>query len=533
MLNNHSFLKKTGLILFLLIGTLSVFSQCIGVAPDRIVIDSVSVDAFGNVIVSWQPSNSTNIAPPNIATYTIRRIDPVTGANQDLIPNISINDTTFTIPKNFFVAPNNVAQTDIEVDEYAVYVTDTCGVGLSSLTIYPDDFHNTMLLKSTTDSCANTITLNWNPYDDFGSIANYTVFVKEDAGAFFSAGTTFDTTFTFTNVNQGSVYEFYIRATENNGFGPYTSSSNRDTVNDDFLKEPRFSYVYNVTVIDSQQVDIAFVGDTDADIDRYLIKRALDSNDLFVTVGVINSFPSMNPFQEFSDTDPDLATNERTYYYKVDVVDVCNTLKTPTNANLGKTILLKAVSDDLNGRNILNWDNYVDWAGGVDRYQIYRSIGGVWDSDPIAIIDADSPRTYVDDITRITSGNGEFCYRVQAVEGPATRLIFLGRALSESNDACVIHQPLVYIPNAFDPFSSFNPEFKPVLTFADPLAYELIIYNRWGQEIFKTNDVSEGWRGQKNGSQELVQVGVYVYKVNFQSASGEVFSKTGHVNLIR
>jgi len=208
-------------------------------------------------------------------------------------------------------------------------------------------------------------------------------------------------------------------------------------------------------------------------------------------------------------------------------------LQNPSTTNLAKTILLGVVPDDLNATNTLIWDSYIGWIGGVNNYEIYRSVGGIFEPNPIATIDVDSPRVYVDNIANITRGSGEFCYRVEANEGAAFRVGGLQAATSSSNEACTIHQPLVYIPNAFDPFSEFNPSFKPVLTFADPLAYELIIFNRKGQEVFKTNDVAEGWRGQDRNSREIAPLGVYSYQIRFTSASGEPFEKNGHVTLIR
>ena len=39
------------------------------------------------------------------------------------------------------------------------------------------------------------------------------------------------------------------------------------------------------------------------------------------------------------------------------------------------------------------------------------------------------------------------------------------------------------------------------------------VYNRWGEMIFKTNDVNEGWDGTING--KPCQVDVYVYHIEY------------------
>ena len=67
-----------------------------------------------------------------------------------------------------------------------------------------------------------------------------------------------------------------------------------------------------------------------------------------------------------------------------------------------------------------------------------------------------------------------------------------------------------HIPNAFTPNGDGNNEvFKPVLI--NYQNYELRIYNRWGELMFQTTDVNEGWDGTYNGSP--VQQGVYLYDI--------------------
>jgi gliding motility-associated-like protein len=41
----------------------------------------------------------------------------------------------------------------------------------------------------------------------------------------------------------------------------------------------------------------------------------------------------------------------------------------------------------------------------------------------------------------------------------------------------------------------------------------MVIFDRWGNQIFKTEDINEGWNGKVNGSGEEVMQDVYVYKI--------------------
>lgn len=61
--------------------------------------------------------------------------------------------------------------------------------------------------------------------------------------------------------------------------------------------------------------------------------------------------------------------------------------------------------------------------------------------------------------------------------------------------------------------------------------YQLMIFNRWGELIFETNDVKIGWDGYFNG--KLCQQDTYVWKANISFFDGRKYNKTGNVTLLR
>lgn len=68
----------------------------------------------------------------------------------------------------------------------------------------------------------------------------------------------------------------------------------------------------------------------------------------------------------------------------------------------------------------------------------------------------------------------------------------------------------LYFPNAFTPDGDgINDVFAPV--FFDLTELELIIFDRWGAEVFSTKEIGRGWDGRfRDGS--LAPTGVYVYQ---------------------
>lgn len=61
--------------------------------------------------------------------------------------------------------------------------------------------------------------------------------------------------------------------------------------------------------------------------------------------------------------------------------------------------------------------------------------------------------------------------------------------------------------------------------------YKLQIFNRWGELIFESNDLRQGWDGYYKG--KLCQQDVYVWKVDMTFNNGKTFIKTGDVTLLR
>ncbi len=94
---------------------------------------------------------------------------------------------------------------------------------------------------------------------------------------------------------------------------------------------------------------------------------------------------------------------------------------------------------------------------------------------------------------------------------------------------------LFYIPNSFTPGSggTTNNEFKPVFTSGfDRYQYELLIFNRWGEIIFRSNNPDEGWDGRYGN--KLVEQAAYVWKITYEDTFEDIQKTvTGHVTLLR
>lgn len=93
---------------------------------------------------------------------------------------------------------------------------------------------------------------------------------------------------------------------------------------------------------------------------------------------------------------------------------------------------------------------------------------------------------------------------------------------------------IYYVPNSFTPDGDdYNNTFQPVFTSGfNPNDYQMVIYNRWGEQLFATNDVKSGWDGIVKG--EFAQDGIYTWKIEFTSLENNMKQVvTGNVNLLR
>ena len=91
-----------------------------------------------------------------------------------------------------------------------------------------------------------------------------------------------------------------------------------------------------------------------------------------------------------------------------------------------------------------------------------------------------------------------------------------------------------YVPNAFTPNNDgLNDTFYPHGSGFQSEGYEFSIFDRWGNKIWNTSDVTEVWDGKVSGGSDIVQQDVYVWKVTLKQIDGTKKNYLGHVTLVR
>lgn len=89
-----------------------------------------------------------------------------------------------------------------------------------------------------------------------------------------------------------------------------------------------------------------------------------------------------------------------------------------------------------------------------------------------------------------------------------------------------------FIPNAFTPNGNgLNDTFKPQMF--GIIEFQMLIFDRWGNEIFKTTDMNEGWNGRVRGTGEVAMQDVYVYKITTKDLMKNPHSYIGSITLVK
>jgi gliding motility-associated-like protein len=101
----------------------------------------------------------------------------------------------------------------------------------------------------------------------------------------------------------------------------------------------------------------------------------------------------------------------------------------------------------------------------------------------------------------------------------------------------IYDEPAFYIPNSFTPNGDGkNDVFSISAIGIDPNTFEILIFNRWGNLIYESNDMKFEWDGVTHREPNSVKapIDVYVYRVRGVGyVTQEIFEKRGHITLLR
>ena len=181
------------------------------------------------------------------------------------------------------------------------------------------------------------------------------------------------------------------------------------------------------------------------------------------------------------------------YLYRVQTNQQCSNLASSLEHN---NILLTSIEFEDDSSTLVSWNEYINWDGGVEKYEIWRKTD---DHNYVLIGESDDP----EEMYAYGYDGFDFCYRIKAVENDGKS------AISWSNESCVDFVPTIKTYNFFSPNED---AFNQFLTFDRIGLYPnsvLTIYNRYGSKITEFKNYQNNWDGKISG--KLVPAGTYFY----------------------
>ena len=406
-------------------------------------------------------------------------------------------------------------------NSYQVAAIDTCGND-SEISIE----HRTIRLGVDKDICEDKNTLTWTSYINMdGGVDSYNIYSSENGAAavLLSSNSSTDTTFEHLGLTSGATYCYYIQA--ENIDGSLISTSCEICMLSIKPGQPQFLYVRKASVSqgNSNGVELTIHTDSSAIVSLYRIERSYDLLNWTVlsTIAPNNTSPTMF----YNDVTANVTSQINNY--RCIVIDSCG--KEAIISVFARTMLASSRAGD-SLINHISWTKYNGFDGIPLTYQVFRSIDGIWDLDPIITL-PETQNFFKDDVSDFKNQGGVFKYVIAALEGPGVSYSFNDTTFS--NSVTAVQQPRLYIPTAFNPNSEVpeNRIFMPNGVFINSADYLFIVYNRWGDKVYEAKEVGQGWNGNKNGVK--LPGGVYTYFVRFTAANGVTFEDRGTVTMIR
>ncbi|BDS14262.1 gliding motility-associated C-terminal domain-containing protein [Aureispira anguillae] len=490
-------------------GVLSHIS--IAVSNQRpITPDLRSVSIVGNVpVIQWDPSPS-----PEVIGYQIYKESPYGSNNYFPYPtaNSITNGTSFT----------DASAVDL-LARYAIIAVSPCNKSLLGLGDAVDGTtgpHTSMIVAGSIDSCNQTISLNWNAYENWkDGVQSYEIWGNKNSSGFQLYQTVSSSThsYIYSNAADNDHLVFQIRAVERNKVNRAISNNLQFDVR---VNRPMdYIHITQLSVTTNNDISIKWEWDTNVDFVGGNLLAGIDSSQLDSRLFLPLIGSSLNGFSD-NQVEPYL----NSYYYRVQTEDACGHI---VHSNWAKTIFLEVEALE-NFENKITWTEAYIEHGTVQEYWLYKIING--SPQRIAIVPA-TTLTYIDQLDVTNEAEAESCYFVIAnmqLNFPNGKSNF---TQSQSNKGCAIQGSNIHIPNAVSP-NGENRYFRPIIVFGRSIFnYSMLIFDRYGQQIFESNDLYDAWDGTKDG--QPLKMGMYVYRIRFQAPNLEWIERKGTVMLVR
>jgi len=488
----------------ILAGTCNSYSTVAGAnfedltLPGDPVLQLVTVNN-GFAELSWEPSISDDVSG-----YIIERNSSLGWFQYKVTGNVTSFTDDFSSEPEFLDPCNNIVS-------YVVRAVDQCNQG--SAGNYLNAHNNIMVTGNTSQLCERKAVLLWNDYKNMQPPVSHYKVERSTGGPYVDIGdvlSTGATSYEYTDPDMlEPLVEVKYRIAAVNSDNSLLSHSCELTL----LPQPPLVtdfLIENVTVTDNSYITLSVTAEPPSVPDKVAIYRSSEGIDELLSTS------DWNPSGIFTINDQNnVDVNRYSYVYSAKALDACD-FEIALSQTFNSVLLSLTLTNDINVS--LEWTEHSGWGSELDHYLVYKYLDGVVASGFPKTIEPSST-TYSE--TEQDSEALKTTYVVESVKTDGT--------ISRSNEVLLPRAAVVNVPTAFLP-GGLNNTFKPIVKNIDNSSYLFVIYNRWGEQIFSTNDPSAAWDGSYKGS---IVTGLYVYFIKYTDQTGVAGEKRGSVILLQ
>jgi gliding motility-associated-like protein len=432
-----------------------------------------------------------------------------------VVYHVANNNTAIFTGQGFSFLDTIKGEPFLQPENYALASYDSCG-NFSPIS----KGHTSVFLEGKYDTCGRTISLQFTEYQGLNP-SKYEILSANDSLLGFTTISRTDSlqlNHVISDLIAGKQYCFFVRFYSDNGI---TASSNRICIETPPVIGDTLHLFY-ATVNESKEVALSFFSALSEGTLRLHRKDSFETR-------LISSFTldtSRAPLFYF---DKEADTDKQSYSYFLTHTDKCGNPILTDTSNIASTLFLQ-IEEDAFG-STLTWTPYKDFANPVSIYEVYKHFGttfvprGTWSL--FDLLNAGQLQSF--DVYQQQEYAYKLCYCVRAIEQENN--IFGRTDTAYSNSVCFKRELAIFFPNAFAP-NGVNERFKPIGIGINLESTRnlLEIYNRWGQKIYTTQNITEGWDGYYNN--QLSPAGTYLYKATVEGDQGELVQFKGTLILL-
>jgi gliding motility-associated-like protein len=355
---------------------------------------------------------------------------------------------------------------------------------------------SSLVLKEGLVSLDEIILVSWEHYPNTDSLLQYQL--KRDGSVIFTS--TDQLSYLDSDVKCGNTYQYEIVAVIKNDVRSYSTPFSLSPKS----SAPEIITSSSVTVKDAQTIttQVAVSGEGLTSSYNLVVERAVLGSQDFQQI-------SLPQNQSLLFDDLDVNTSENSYCYRFNYENACKLRAPAFSAPVCSILLRNNVTDVI-------WNADSPFSGGVGSYDLIQM-------DAAHAVQDEIPKQLETVHALNIESQSAFSFQIKAQSAD-------GNMLSYSNILDLRRDPVLLVPDAFTPNGdAYNERFEVKAYFVSQ--FNMSVFTRWGEVVFQTNDVANGWDGNiKDGK---APGGYYLYKIEMTDILGKSISKNGSFLLIR